>query len=101
MRVDKSWEIMNNYRAGLENAIRANASEKSILILKYWHNRFIDLTHEPALQEEVLNMSKNLANLTDFSEENICTVMYSGNEEQMDCDYEDAVQIREILDYLL
>ena len=101
--MNSNTEICNNYRKGIENAVRAHAPEKSQLILKYLYMGIVDgeiLTHE-SVTDQILEDSRHLANITDFSEENICRVMYGGDSEQMNHDYKDAVSIRERLDDLV
>ena len=96
-------EISNNYRTGIQNAIRNNAPDKSQLVLKYLYMGVLDdeiLTHESA-RVQVLEDSRHLAKMTDFTEDNVCKTMYGGDKEQMDWDYNEAVQIQEMLDDLV
>ncbi len=101
--MSQDMEISGNYRKGIENAIRAHAPEKSLLVLKYLYMSIVDgeiLTHE-SVTNQILEDSRHLANITDFSEKNICRVMYGGDSKQMNRDYKDAVSIREMLDDLV
>ncbi|MBI2106339.1 hypothetical protein HYT56_05905 [Candidatus Woesearchaeota archaeon] len=96
-------EVSDNYQLGIQNSIRNNAPEKSQLVLKYLYMGIVDgeiLSHE-SVRTQVLEDSRKLAKITDFSEDNICEVMYNGDIEQMDFDYNEAVQIQDILDDLV
>ena len=96
MTKDLEIDISNNYIKAIKNAIRSKAPEKSLLVLKYLYMHIIDgeiLTHESA-KAQVLECSKQLARMTDFTEDNICKIMYDGDEEQMDWDYNEAVQMQ-------
>lgn len=93
-------EVADNYKIGIQNAITAKAPEKSILCLKYLYFGISEmglLSHEDAYNQ-IIEDSKKLRDITDFSEENICQVMYGGDRGQMEHEYQEAIEIKDSLD---
>ncbi len=93
-------EVEINYNTGIKNAVTAGAPDKSTRCLKYLYFGISEtslLSHEDAYNQ-IIEDSRKVRDMTDFSEENICQVMYGGDREQMEYDYQEAIGMKEALD---